>query len=116
MPNIQADRSISESPPRRAEQSKGDDLSHLVVRGLSGAAYAFDAHRDDTVRDLKQKLWEKEGVPSPLISLSHRGRVLGDDVLVGDCGLQPRCFQAHLRSAIQAEAPTSEKFDVEKIC
>jgi hypothetical protein len=87
--------------------------SQMKPRWLSGAADAIDAYQDDRIRNLKQKLWEQEGVPSQFISLSHAGPVSDDEMLVAACRLQPHYFQADLRSTAQVGVLSSKNSEVE---
>uniref|UniRef100_A0A6B2LTB3 Ubiquitin-like domain-containing protein n=1 Tax=Arcella intermedia TaxID=1963864 RepID=A0A6B2LTB3_9EUKA len=51
----------------------------LNIRTLSGKSVKIELKSSQRIRDLKQLLYEKEGIPTEQQRLVYKGNVLGDD-------------------------------------
>lgn len=63
------------------------DPYNIFVKTLTGRTIEFDMNRTDTIRDLKVKIWDKEGNSLDSQRLVYQGRQLEDDFTLEDYGM-----------------------------
>ena len=61
----------------------------LTIKTLSGKKISLEFDDSETIVDVKKKLEEREGVPVEQVRLIYGGRVLNDDLKVGDAKIKP---------------------------
>ena len=60
----------------------------ITVKTLSGRKLAFEMETNQTVKDIKDKLFEKEQIPANQIRLIYLGRNVTDESTIEDIKFQ----------------------------
>ena len=69
-------------------QVQTQDSFQVVVKTLTGAAFAFDVDRSTTVAALKQRIAESQDIPVERQRLIFAGKQLEDERTLGDYNVQ----------------------------
>ena len=72
------------------DKAGGEDSNYIfvLVKGVFEELYCLEALVGDTVADIKQKIYEKDGYPTEEQRLIHAGKSLSDHCKLGHLGLQ----------------------------
>lgn len=71
-----------------SEASADDRLKLFIQEEVSEKSFVMDAHPEETIYEIKSKIWEMEGIPTNMQIISFGGNRLEDDRTVKDCGIQ----------------------------
>lgn len=72
----------------------------ITIKTLSGRKLAFEMEETQKISEIKQKLFEKEQIPTEQIRLIYQGKVIADDNTIAECKIQPNIelmMALHLR-------------------
>jgi tetratricopeptide (TPR) repeat protein/ubiquitin len=72
----------------RTSEASPDGRLRLFVKTLTGKSILIEARPEETIYDIKAKIWYQEGIPTDRQRLIFTGRQLEDGLAVKDYGIQ----------------------------
>ena len=64
---------------------------NVIIKTLTGKKMIFDMYSFDTIKTLKTKIAEMEGIPSNSISINIGNREFDDNRMLADYGITGEC-------------------------